>query len=112
MSESNLELMRGTLDVLVLKTLSWGPMHGYAVADWIRRRTEETILVEEGATVEVNTVVARREDLLKGNAEIAARLVITERTVKAHVSNLLGKLHLSDRTQAAVYAWREGLIQE
>lgn len=45
------------------------------------------------------------------NAEIADKLVITERTVKAHVSNLLGKLHLSDRTQAAVYAWREGLMK-
>jgi two-component system, NarL family, response regulator LiaR len=44
------------------------------------------------------------------NADIAAELVITERTVKAHVSNLLGKLHLSDRTQAAVFAWREGLM--
>ena len=46
------------------------------------------------------------------NAALAAELVITERTVKAHVSNLLGKLHLSDRTQAAVYAWREGLMKE
>jgi NarL family two-component system response regulator LiaR len=46
------------------------------------------------------------------NAEIAEELYITQRTVKAHVSNLLGKLHLSDRTQAAVFAWREGLMDE
>jgi NarL family two-component system response regulator LiaR len=46
------------------------------------------------------------------NAAIASELYITERTVKAHVSNLLGKLHLSDRTQAAIYAWREGIVKE
>ncbi len=46
------------------------------------------------------------------NAKIAELLYITERTVKAHVSNLLSKLHLSDRTQAAVYAWREGLMNQ
>jgi NarL family two-component system response regulator LiaR len=45
------------------------------------------------------------------NSTIADQLFITERTVKAHVSNLLGKLHLSDRTQAAVFAWREGLMR-
>ncbi len=45
------------------------------------------------------------------NNEIAEKLVVTERTVKAHVSNLLGKLHLVDRTQAAVYAWREGIVK-
>ncbi len=45
------------------------------------------------------------------NTEIADQLTITERTVKAHVSNLLGKLHLSDRTQAAVFAWREGFMK-
>ncbi len=48
----------------------------------------------------------------QSNAEIAAKLFVTERTVKAHVSNLLSKLHLSDRTQAAIYAWREGLIEK
>ena len=45
------------------------------------------------------------------NSDIADQLFITERTVKAHVGNLLGKLHLSDRTQAAVFAWREGLMR-
>ena len=44
------------------------------------------------------------------NARIAEKLVISERTVKSHVNNLLGKLHLVDRTQAAIYAWREGLM--
>ena len=44
------------------------------------------------------------------NAEIAGRLVISEKTVKGYVSNILGKLHLADRTQAAVYAWKEGIV--
>lgn len=44
------------------------------------------------------------------NSEIARRLVISEKTVKSHVSNILSKLHLLDRTQAAVFAWREGMI--
>jgi NarL family two-component system response regulator LiaR len=43
------------------------------------------------------------------NEEIAGRLVIAERTVRTHVSNILGKLHLANRTQAALYALREGL---
>lgn len=46
------------------------------------------------------------------NQEIAEALVIGERTVKSHVSNILSKLHLADRTQAAVYAWREGLMRK
>jgi NarL family two-component system response regulator LiaR len=43
------------------------------------------------------------------NAEIAERLVITEATVRTHVSNITGKLHVASRTQAALYALREGI---
>ena len=46
---TDLDLLQGTLDVLVLKTLSWGPRHGYAVARWIRDTSEGTIQVEDRA---------------------------------------------------------------
>ena len=54
---------------------------------------------------EVLTLIARGLN----NREIADRLVISEKTVKTHVSNILSKLHLEDRTQAAIYAWKHGL---
>ena len=44
-----LDLVRGTLDLLLLKTLSWGPMHGLAITRWIERVTGEELKVEEGA---------------------------------------------------------------
>ena len=44
------------------------------------------------------------------NASIAERLVISERTAKSHVSSILTKLHMVDRTQLAIYAWQRGLI--
>lgn len=45
------------------------------------------------------------------NAAIAERLFISDKTVKSHVRNILAKLHVTDRTQAAAYAWRKGLIK-
>ena len=45
------------------------------------------------------------------NSQIAEQLVISENTVKGHVSNILSKLHLADRTQAAVYAWQQGIVR-
>jgi PadR family transcriptional regulator PadR len=47
-SDPQLELVRGTLDVLILKALVWGPLHGYAVTSLIRRQTDGALLVEEG----------------------------------------------------------------
>src|SRR5215204_643197 len=49
MSTRELEMLRGTLDVLILKTLSWGPAHGYAVASWIEQVTEDALRIEEGS---------------------------------------------------------------
>ena len=45
------------------------------------------------------------------NSEIAEKFVISSYTVKGHVSNILSKLHLADRTQAAVYAWQQGVVK-
>jgi transcriptional regulator len=49
MPHDDLELLRGTLDLLVLRTLSWGPMHGLGVLRWIERATGDRLQVEEGA---------------------------------------------------------------
>ncbi len=49
MEKPPLDLVRGTLDLLVLQTLTWGPLHGYAIAAAIQRQTEDALLVEEGA---------------------------------------------------------------
>jgi len=43
-----LDLVRGTLDVLILKALVWGELHGYAITSLIRRQTDDALLVEEG----------------------------------------------------------------
>ena len=42
-------LVQGTLDLLILKTLSWGPRHGYAVARWIEETTHDALKIEEGS---------------------------------------------------------------
>jgi len=64
--------------------------------------TQETLTVRE---VEILQLVAQG----LSNQEIAEKLVISERTVRTHVTNILSKLHLANRTQAALYALREGL---
>ena len=59
----------------------------------------------------------REKEVLKliangySNSRIAEELVISENTVNGHVSNILSKLHLADRTQAAVFAWQQGIVK-
>ena len=48
MDDLDVSLMRGTLDLLILKALSWGPRHGYAVVEWIEQATDAAFLIGEG----------------------------------------------------------------
>lgn len=49
MPREALGLVQGTVDVLILKTLSWSPMHGYGISQWIRQRTDGALAVEDAA---------------------------------------------------------------
>ena len=70
-----------------------------------RRDSDVDALTER--ELEVLTLIARG----MSNREIAQALVVAEKTVKSHVSNILSKLHLADRTQVAVYAWQRGIVR-
>jgi transcriptional regulator len=48
MDPAKLDFLRGTLDVLILKSMVWGPLHGYAITNFIRRQSDDAFLVEEG----------------------------------------------------------------
>jgi PadR family transcriptional regulator PadR len=90
----NLDLVQGTLDILVLKTLSWGPRHGYAVARWIRDTTRDVLQIEEGA---LYPALHRMEK--KGWIESAWGVSENNRKAKYYQLTTRGRAQL--RTQAA-----------
>jgi PadR family transcriptional regulator, regulatory protein PadR len=61
----DVDVLPGTLEFLILKTLSWGPRHGYAIARWLRETTGEVLKVEEGALYPALHRLERRK-LVKG----------------------------------------------
>ena len=73
--------------------------------------------LESGEATPFTELTEREMEVLKliakgyANDKIADQLVISVGTVKGHVSNILSKLHLVDRTQAAAYAWQEGIVR-
>jgi DNA-binding NarL/FixJ family response regulator len=84
----------------------------------VAARVLQNIRGEHDETLNPFTELTERElDVLKllanglSNNRIAEQLFISENTVKGHISNILSKLHLADRTQAAAFAWREGIVR-
>ncbi len=86
----------------------------------IARKLMEQVASQAGASRETNLaeVTERERDVIRlvargcSNQEIAQELVISEKTVKTHVSNILSKLQLKDRTQLAIYAIKAGLVDQ
>ncbi len=85
----------------------------------VAARVLQNLRGEDGESAQLFTDLTDRElEVPKlianglSNNQIAESLVISENTVKGHVSNILSKLHLADRTQAAVFAWKEGIVRK
>src|SRR6202142_4150118 len=94
MDKAKLELVRGTLDVLILKALVWGPLHGYAITSLIRRQSEEALLVEEGT---LYPALWRLEN--KGLIEPEWGLSENNRKAKFYALTPEGRRHLRQETR-------------
>ncbi len=97
MPKPNVDLLQGTLDLLVLKTLSWGPAHGYAVARWIQQLTGEVLQVGEGS---LYPALHRLEE--RGWVEAEWRLSEHNRRAKFYSLTAKGRAQL--RAEAATWA--------
>jgi len=103
MRAPELELVQGTLDLLVLKTLTWGPRHGYAVAQWIRDTTGQKITIEDGA---LYTSLHRMEK--RGWIEAEWGLSDNNRKAKYYQLTAAGRKQL--RAKAAVWTEYAGAV--
>jgi two-component system, NarL family, response regulator LiaR len=86
-----------------------------ALADVIRRAARGEAVLHPQVTARVIREVQGARSLVADLSEReleVLKLVLSEKTVKGHISNILGKLQLADRTQAAVFAWREGMMRD
>src|SRR5829696_6197054 len=97
MARTPTELLYGTLDVLVLKTLSWQPMHGYAISTWIGQRTAGALAIDDAALYKA---LHRLEQ--QGHIESEWGLSENNRRAKYYQLTPAGRKQL--RTEAA--AWR------
>jgi PadR family transcriptional regulator PadR len=93
-ADTDLELLQGTLDLLVLKALIFGPRHGYAVARWVRDTTDDDLRIEEGA---LYTALHRMET--RGWIEAEWGLSANNRKAKYYQLTPIGRRQL--RAQAA-----------
>jgi PadR family transcriptional regulator, regulatory protein PadR len=90
MARESLGLVQGTVDVLILKTLTWAPMHGYAIAQWIHQRTDGELAVEDAALYQALHRLER-----KGWVESEWGVSDTNRKAKFYKITRDGRKHLT-----------------
>jgi transcriptional regulator len=93
-TRQNLDLLQGSLDVIVLKTLTWQPMHGFGIARWIQRVTDDSFQVEEGS---LYPALYRLEN--KGFVKAEWRLTENNRRAKYYRLTAAGKRQLAASTE-------------
>ena len=96
MDELDVSLLRGTLDLLILKAVSWGPRHGYAVAEWIGEATGDSLMIGEGTLYPALHRLERQ-----GLVEAEWGLSDNNRTAKFYVLSRTGRRRL----QAGSSSW-------
>ncbi|MEO7041434.1 MAG: PadR family transcriptional regulator [Gemmatimonadaceae bacterium] len=95
------DLLHGTLDVLVLKTLSWGPMHGYAIATWIEQRTDGTLEI-------VDAALYKSLHRLEHSGGVAAEWGLSENNRRAKYYSLTPRGRQMMRAETAT--WRRYVV--
>jgi PadR family transcriptional regulator, regulatory protein PadR len=90
---SGVDLIQGSLDIIVLKTLSWQPMHGFGIARWIQQTTDDVLQVEEGS---LYPSLYRMEN--KGWVKSEWRVTENNRRAKYYRLTAAGKRQLAEQT--------------
>lgn len=97
MADDSLALVQGTVDLLILRTLSWQPMHGYGISRWIRQRTEEALDLQDAALYQ-----ALRRMEKKGWVEAEWGLTETNRRARFYKLTSRGR----EQLEREVSTWR------
>ena len=95
MTDHTLPLLKGTLDLLVLKSLTWDPMHGFGIASWLEQHSEGTLGVDDSAMYQAL-------HRLEGRGYIEAEWGVTENNGRARYYKLTvaGRRHLRAETES------------
>ncbi len=95
----SLPLVKGTVDLLVLKALSWGPMHGFGISSWLSERSDGSLIMDDGALYQVLHRLEERE-------LVEAEWAVTENNRRARYYKLTpdGRRHLKQETATWIRA--------